>query len=531
MPKLVRVARISLIGLIFFLSLATAQEEVPQADDAPLVPADEYNRGTPKGTGAGFMLAIDAGDYVAAAEYLDLRNLRGEASELTGEQLARRFFVIAKRASWIELDEPSDSPEGRLNDGLPDYRDSIGVVLNDGNEVRLMMQKVPRGDGVSIWKISNASVSQIPTLYETYGYPDFVEDLRRALPNKVILGYELFKWVLLLTSGAIAYSIIFLIALAVRRLLGDSDSPSHRKIFRFLIFPVGVWVVLLTLSTGAMSLGRGVTAEYFHQVTPIPIVITVWVLYAGINLLRDIMSDRLREAERPGTAVLLQPASNALKMLIAAAAILVYLDKLGVNITTVLAGLGVGGIAVALALQKPMEDVFGAITLYSQQPIRVGDFCKVGSETGTIEEIGLRTTRIRTLADTLIAVPNSVLATEPIDNISARKKIRYRPVLRLRYDTTPEQIQQVLDGIRDMFSAYDDMLKDSQRVRFFEIGDDALLIEANGYLNTTDWARYLELAEDLNLKILDIVNRAGTKLALPARQLHVEQHSDGLTGV
>ena len=234
MPKIVRVVSISLIGLIFFLSLATAQEEVPQADDAPLVPADEYNRGTPKGTGAGFMLAIDAGDYVAAAEYLDLRNLRGEASELTGEQLARRFFVIAKRASWIELDEPSDRPEGRLNDGLPDYRDSIGVVLNDGNEVRLMMQKVPRGDGVSIWKISNASVSQIPTLYETYGYPKFVEDLRRALPNKVILGYELFKWVLLLTSGAIAYSIIFLIAVTPTALFVKvmGKDPLHLKIDR-----------------------------------------------------------------------------------------------------------------------------------------------------------------------------------------------------------------------------------------------------------------------------------------------------------
>jgi MscS family membrane protein len=217
-------------------------------------------------------------------------------------------------------------------------------------------------------------------------------------------------------------------------------------------------------------------------------------------------------------------------LIIAAAAILVYLDKLGVNITTVLAGLGVGGIAVALALQKPMEDVFGAITLYSQQPIKVGDFCRVGSETGTIEEIGLRTTRIRTLADTVIAIPNSNLATEPIDNISARKKIRYRPILRLRYDTTPQQIQQVLDGIRDMFSAYDDMLKDSHRVRFYEIGDDALLVEANGYLNTTDWAKYLELAEDLNLKILDIVNQAGTKLALPARQLHVEQHSSDVGG-
>jgi MscS family membrane protein len=292
MPKIVRVARISLIGLVFFLTLATAQEDAPQTDDASVIPTDDLNRSTPKGTGEGFMLAIDAGDYVTAAEYLDLRNLRGEAIELTGEQLARRFFVIAKRASWVELDAPSDDPAGHMNDGLPDYRDSIGVVLNDGKEVRLMMQKVPRGDGVSIWKISNASVSLIPALYETYGYPEYIEDLRRSLPDKSILGYELFKWVVLLVTGAIAYSIIFLIALTIRRLLGDTKSPSHRKVFRFLTLPVGVWVVLLTLNTVAMSLGQSVTAEYIQQVTPVPTLITVWMFYAGINLLRDVLSNR-----------------------------------------------------------------------------------------------------------------------------------------------------------------------------------------------------------------------------------------------
>jgi MscS family membrane protein len=204
------------------------------------------------------------------------------------------------------------------------------------------------------------------------------------------------------------------------------------------------------------------------------------------------------------------------------AAVLVYLDKLGINITTVLAGLGVGGIAVALALQKPMEDVFGAITLYTQQPIRVGDFCRIGSETGTIEEIGLRTTRIRTIANTLIAIPNGRLANEPIDNISARSKILYRPTLRLKYDTSTEQLQDILEGVREMLAAHDRVLQDNHRVRFVEIADDALLIEVFAFLNTQNWAEYLELAEDLNMKILEIVAKAGTTLSLPAQTLHVE---------
>jgi MscS family membrane protein len=203
-------------------------------------------------------------------------------------------------------------------------------------------------------------------------------------------------------------------------------------------------------------------------------------------------------------------------------AALTYLSQIGVNITTMLAGLGVGGIAIALALQKPLEDVFGAITLYTQQPVRVGDFCRIGDHTGTIEEIGLRTTRLRTLANTVIAVPNSLLANEPIDNYSARQKIWYRPHLRLRYDTSPAALKHILDGIRDMLNSHEEVLQDNARVRFKEISSDALLVEVFAYLNTTDWVKYLEMAEKLNIGILKVVADAGTSLALPSRTLNVE---------
>ena len=249
----------------------------------------------------------------------------------------------------------------------------------------------------------------------------------------------------------------------------------------------------------------------------------MWVFFAATNLTRDILTDRMRSQGRAGAAVVLSPLSNAAKLLIAISATLIYMDKIGINITTVLAGLGVGGVAVALALQKPMEDVFGAITLYAQQPVRVGDFCRVGKVTGTIEEIGLRTTRIRTLANTVIAVPNSRLANEPIDNISARQKSRFLANLRLRYDTSPDQLQQLLAGIRDLLTSYERVLSEGHRVRFTEIADDGLLIEVIAHLDTTDWAEYLELAEYLNIHILDIVSKAGTALSLPARAIHIER--------
>ena len=520
--------------LMLICPLASAQDEpsAPAADEPEIV-ADEYDRGTPRRSAQGFVAAADKRDYDAAAEYLDLRNLRGEAARMTGQQLARRFSVIVNRANWIEVDDLLDDPDGRRNDNLPDYRDSIGVILDRDKETRLLMQKVPRGDGEFIWKVSNATVTQVPQLYATYGYPKIIETLRRKLPDVSFLGYELFKWVTVLAIGAVVYAAVFLVALGIRRVLGEPTTREHRRIFRFIVLPVGIWIVVLTMNAVATSLGRGTTAETVHRLTPVPILITVWVMFAGLNLARDIISDRLHGRDRPGVAVLLRPASNAIKILVSIACLLIYLDKLGVNITAMLAGLGVGGIAVALALQKPMEDVFGAITLYAQQPVRVGDFCRIGTETGTIEEIGLRTTRVRTLADTLIAIPNSRLANEPIDNISAREKILYRPVLRLRYDTTPEQLRQILEKLRELFGSHDRVVPGTERVRFKEIADDALLIEIFVYLDTIIWSVYLKLAEEMNMRILEIVADAGTSLSLPARALHLEQReghtANGLT--
>ncbi|MGI9224637.1 MAG: mechanosensitive ion channel family protein [Woeseiaceae bacterium] len=522
--------RIAVCCLGFTAMNAVAQEQNvqvqnPPQQDIPEIPADAFERGTPYRSAEGFIKAAEKGDYEVAAEYLDLRNLRGAATELDGAQLARRLYVISKRGTWVDIDQLVDDPRGRSNDNLPNYRDSIGVVLDEGKEVQLFMQRVPRDDGEFIWKVSNASVSLIPELYEKYGYPEVVEDVRRNLPNVVVLGTELFKWVIVLAVAVLAYATAFLLALVVRRILGNRERVSRRRVFRFVAVPFGIWSTIMAMNATATWLGRGEAAEQLQRASPISILLTVWVAFTAINLLRDIYSTHLQKAGRPGALVLLQPAGNALKLLVLIVALLVYLDKLGINITTVLAGLGVGGIAVALALQKPLEDVFGAITLYAQQPIKVGDFCRIGTTLGTIESIGLRTTRIRTLKNTVIAAPNGTVAAEPIDNISARERILYWPNLRLGYDTTPEQIRKVLEGIREMLANHERVSQDDFRVRFKEIGEDAFLIEVYVNLETRIWAEYLELVEELNLQFLEIVAAAGTSLARPAQTLHIEGDS------
>jgi MscS family membrane protein len=513
------IRRLLLVTLLTVGAAVSAQEAPVPAE--PVVVADEYNRGTPLGSAGGFLAATDANDFETASEFLDLRNLRGAATQFTGAQLARRLDVIIERALWVDVADLVADPDGRKDDGLPAYRDSIGVVLDGSKEVQLLMQKVPRGDGEFIWKISNSTVSQIPALYDTYGYSEIVDRLRLRLPVVSFLGIELFKWVAAISASVAVFGVVLLIAVAARRITGNPNKSSHRHFFRFLTRPVAIGAVVLTMNAVITSLGFGNTADTINRLSPLSPLITVWVFFAGIDLFREIYSDVLLDKGRPGVQVLLAPISNALKLLVLVGGVLFYLDRLGVNITTLLAGLGVGGVAVALALQKPMEDMFGAITLYTQQPVRVGDFCKIGDTVGTIEEIGLRTTSFRTLANTLIAVPNSRLASEAIDNISRRQKILYRATLRIHHDSTAAQVRELMDDILAALDS-DERVLEGHRVRFVSIAETSLEIEVFTYFDTSDWAEYLELAEGLNFRILGLIENSGTKLAFPFRTLHFD---------
>jgi MscS family membrane protein len=289
-----------------------------------------------------------------------------------------------------------------------------------------------------------------------------------------------------------------------------------------LMGPCTLFVVFVILTWFVSELGVGISGQKLFEANTLNAIIFSWVLLSGVGLIRDYYANRLRRQGREGAVTLLRPMAQSFQMLIVIIVFLVWLDNVGFNITTLLAGLGVGGIAMALALQKPLEDVFGALTLYTQQPIRIGDFCRFGSDTGTVEEIGLRTTRIRTLADTLISIPNSRLATELIDNYSAREKILYKSTLRLRVDTTREQVENIIAELRRMLESHERVVQENPRVRFQTIGEDALEVTINAYTATKTFPDFLEVAEDINMQILDIISAAGTTLAVPAKSIYME---------
>jgi MscS family membrane protein len=487
-------------------------------------PEDALNRGTPRSSAIGYLEACASFDFEKAAEYLDLRNLPRDVDEIGGKELARQLNHVLSRSVWLDDYSVSDHPEGAMGDGLPDYRDLlVEVTTLDGEKYPVWMQKVPRGDGEMIWKISNRSVALIPELYDEFSYEEPIETIRTWFPEDAsFLGIEAFKWFIIGVFAIIAWPVFWLIGLGLSRLFSSPDREIYPLVKKVFTGPLVFIAILFTIWAVLSQLGAGAYAQEIMKAQTLTIIAFVWAIWSIVNLFKKYRMDKLIAQGRPGAAKLLRPMATLVNLLVAIFGLLLWLSNVGVNITTVLAGLGVGGLAVALALQKPLEDMMGALTIFNQAPFRVGDLCKYAGEMGTIEDIGLRTTRMRTLTNTVVSIPNSRIAYMEVENLSYREKIRYWPTLRLRYDTTLDQLQEIRDNIWEMLLQHEGVYDDPVRVRLTDFDKDAMLVKIHCFLKTTDFAESLEIGEDLNYRVMQIVEGAGARFALPGTQMYIE---------
>ena len=193
----------------------------------------------------------------------------------------------------------------------------------------------------------------------------------------------------------------------------------------------------------------------------------------------------------------------------------------GFDTSTVLAGVGIGGLAISFGAQKTIENLFGGATILGDSVIHVGDICRIGDRIGTIEDISLRSTRIRTLERTELSVPNGTLATINIENFSRRDKILFNPTLGLRYETTPDQMRFFLAEVRRLLYQHPKIETSTARARLANFSDSALSVEIFSFVSTRDYAEFTAIREDLMLQIMDIVTQAGTGFAFPSRTVYL----------
>jgi len=496
-------------------------ENPPAAVVVPLGPEDDYDRGVPRSSVKRFLEAGKDGDFESAAQHLDLRNLPREMRNAKGTELARELKIILDRSLWIELELLSDHPEGYENDGLPSYRDLLGQIETEKKTYTLLLQRVPRGDGVSVWKVSNVTVAKIPELYELAGYGPFGDFLSGFIPEVEFFGTYLWQWVGIIIIMVFAYLILiplnwFAVFLINKRKKRPQVTLYVKGPLRFF-----VWVLIITSLKDLLS--PTVALQAVMQASTLTVIAIAWVMVRSFDIYIEYHIHKLEEKDKPGVIVLLRPLTNVVRILIIVVAGLVWLDNIGYDVTALMAGLGVGGIAIALAAQAIFADIIGTLILLMSRPVRVGDFFRFGNTLGTLEETGLRATRIRTLDNTVVIVPNGEFSKLHLENYTLRENVWFHPKISLPYETTKDQISKIASGIENMLRNHSEVLDEPIQVFFTEIGDYSHNIDVFSYVATGDYGKYKEIAHELNIAIMDIVEKAGARLALPSRKMYVDE--------
>src|SRR5579875_38295 len=495
------------------------------ASSSTAAATDPLRRNTPRDSIYAFLEACHRGKYAVAAQYLDLRKLSSQQRTSEGPQLAQQLSQLLDRNPRFEVGKLSDSPEGNTGDGLASNLDDLATFELEGEPVTLHMERVTlSGSGTPVWLVSALSVSQIPELAGTIEQSWLEKRLPEPLIKIKFVGTPLWVWLALLliaiVLSALSRALSKLFIAILKPITARYAKAFHTQRLETLTEPLRL---LLSIIVFRASMAFVPTSALLRD-DLLKLLILLFMLGAASLLMRlvDIISDtvisRLDHRERALTYSVFPLGIRFIKILIFCFAVLVVLQQWGYNMSAILAGVGVGGIAVALAAQKTIENLFGGVSLISDRPVLVGDFCQWGRQVGTVEDIGLRSTRIRTLDRTLVTVPNSQFSTMTLENYARRDKMWFHPVLHLHRDTTPEQIREVMTMVERILTAESKVDPTDVPVRFTKITADSYVVEIFAYVLTADYNEFLKIQSRLLLEIMEGAKNLGVTFALPIQE-------------
>jgi MscS family membrane protein len=487
-------------------------------------------RDTPRGTVIGFVRAAQEGNTELAWQYLQPSGKAHPLDASERQEIVDHLLTVLNATfPTSALDSVSRDQEVRGDDGRPLNELKLGGTRALSEPFPLYLVRVEEAGGAKVWRISQKTVQALPATYDSLRFPQLADKLPSFLVNTRPLGMPLWQWVAIVLLAPLAMALGWLVAFVARgawqlwrRLRGLPPAPPapHRRFgpgallaavlihYRFVAY-IGTsllyrqyyrWLVLFLFAFGAYW---GLTR------------ITSWI-FRGIT---QRLTERGRLAERS----LVSLAQRVLNVLIFLIIGLLYLNSLDINVTAALAGLGIGGLAIGLGAQKTFENLLGGISILTDKAIVVGDPCKIGDQMGVVEDIGLRSTKLRTENRTVVSIPNGTVATATLENFRFRDKILSRQLVRLRYDLSPDHIRHVLGQIQDALLHHPKVEESTVRVRLLRFGDNGIEVEIYAYILERDYGVFLATQEDVLLRVMDVLERTGAAIALPSQTTMVTQ--------
>jgi MscS family membrane protein len=494
------------------------------APTAPPAPVDPLGRTTPHGCVLGFLRAAEAKDYEKAANYFD-----GKRPPEKAQELAQQLKYLLDQKLSTSIDDLSRSPNGNVEDQLRLSRDSVGIIKTPGGDLKVMLDQVERPGQPSIWLFSQETLHLVPAAYASL-HPTDYEHYFPAWTTRVrFLSVPVWRWMAILISLVLVFITASLLTRAMiwllTKTLGKRLSPRVEESILALKTPV----FCLTLAIlSRVAGGYAITALGRHYWGMVGLVLgwvsAAWLLVRISDIFVNFVRDRYFQRSQVERATFVSLLGRLFKILVGLVLIIALLTRAGVNVSALIAGLGIGGIALALAAQKTLADLFGGLSIIMRGAVRVGDFCQIDGITGTVEDIGISALSLRTLDRSIVSIPNSKVAEVGLQNFQLRDQFWLRQIFTLEFDTRHEVVKIVLDKITEILRGHPDIDKSSARARLINLTLFGPQIEVFAYYRKpgADWAAFLAQQEGLVLKMMGAIEAAGASLASPIGALRAE---------
>lgn len=514
---------LSIAVAIFLWTYPTAYSRTqspasPPTKAEPTPKIDPLGRETPRGAVMGLLKCLERQDFANAARYLQPPD---QDTDLI--QRAKEFQALRSRFRG-NIGLLSDDPNGTVEAGLPPGQVRAGVLAVGGTSTDLILVQVNAHESGKIWLVSKQTVASIPQLYaqmETEGPTAADRILPAALTGRRVLGMSLAQWLAWLLSIPISWLLAWLLSFllsAPRRIWYKLRKLPVRTVWETSLgMPLRCIIAILIHSLLVYLLEPPLLyrAYYFRLMTVVLVLCLVWLASGIADRSFAHAVNRSQTQHRGGESilVLMQRITRIVMLIIA---LVSALALFGINVKTTLAGLGIGGLAIALGAQKTLENLIGGVSLLLDKALYVGNFCKIGNQLGTVEDIGLRSVKVRTLDQSLLVVPNGALAQMQFENFGPRRKFLMNLHFSLRIETQVEQLRFVLDHVQTMLSQQP-TIDTGSRIRVANFAGAAFELELWSYVKTSDPAEFTAIRQDVILKIAEIVESAGTRFAPPTQ--------------
>ena len=510
-------------------SVLTGQKSATAPQPATLV--DPLGRESPRGTLIGFIRAAQD-ESERAIEYFQPSPSSHRKTQAEEQELASQLFtVLNARFPASALSSISNDPDTQGDDLLSRDQIRIGGTRGLSESFPITLIRLQDSHGGKLWFISRQSLDRVPEVYDSLRFPRLEKSLSAYLVKSRMLGMPIWQWLAIILFAPIAMALGWALAVGGR--------AAWQVIRRLRALPALPPQPLRRFGPGAMLLAViihysfvawiGTSLLYRRYYQGIILVLLAFAVYWAVLqvthwVFRGI-AQRLTERGRLAERSLISLTRRVLDVLIFLAISLVVLSWLDVNVTAALAGLGIGGLAIGLGAQKTFENLLGGISILTDKAIVVGDSCKIGDRAGTVEDIGLRSTKMRTEDRTVVSIPNGTVATATLENYRFRDKILCKQLLRLRYDLSSDHLRYVLEQLREVLARHSKVEESTARVRVMRFGENAIEVEVFAYVLERDYSVFLVTQEDVLLQIMETLERTGGAVALPSQTTMVTQEA------